>query len=215
MMKTSRKNWLLGLAALLLVCGGSSAFAQTFSGSLSTGDGNLIVGGNWSSASLSWTVSNAGAGLWQYDYTLVHGDPETSHFIVELSPGVEDDDINNLTAYLTELDDFGPGPENPGIPGSFPHAVKFDETDGTTTSISFTINRVPTWGDFYATGGNTSFAYNSGFADPDPLAAPADGALAGHLLVPDTRIPEPSTIAMACLLLGVAALWRRRSHRTT
>ena len=206
--------WVMALGTALVVCGGVSASAQTFSGSLSTGDGNLIVGGDWSTASLSWTVSKAGPGLWQYDYTFEHEDPETSHFIVELSPGVEDDDINNLTAYLTELGSFGPSPENPGIPDSFPHSVKFDETDGTTTSISFTINRIPTWGDFYAKGGSDSFAYNSGFADADPLAPLADGPLEGHLLVPDTRIPEPSTVALALLVLSVIFVSRAYRRHT-
>ncbi len=69
-------------------------------------------------------------------------------------------------------------------------------------------DRAPMEGDFYARGGETSFAYDSGVGS-------ADGA---RILAPDTEsvpapapIPEPGTLArLEISLLGIAARGRKR-----
>ena len=88
----------------------------------------------------------------------------------------------------------------------------FESNEGTDGigewNFNFTSDRAPMEGDFYAKGGNDSFAYNSGFGD-------RDGA---KILVPDTvaqriSITEPGTMLLfGGGILGIA-VWRRRRTR--
>ena len=77
--------------------------------------------------------------------------------------------------------------------------------------IEFDSIRMPVWGDFYAKCGGIppNEAWNEGFATPDPLDPPADGSIASHILVPDSFVPEPTTLSLlvAC---GLLAARRRR-----
>lgn len=113
------------------------------------------------------------------------------------------------------------GNSNPNIPDLF-YGIKFEHSeqgDEHTLTVSFDSLRVPVWGDFYAKGGTSGHhgfnsVWNDGFGSPDsdPANPPADGSIAGHLLVPDTvEIPEPASIGL--LLVGLTAVafgkWRR------
>lgn len=105
------------------------------------------------------------------------------------------------------------------MPGDL-YGTKFDDTGGTTFTVEFTSNRLPVWGDFYAADGQAGGEglnqfWNSGFLAIDPLLPPSDGSLDGHILRPDSYIPEPSTMAMLALglmTLGVAVRRRRETE---
>ena len=115
----------------------------------------------------------------------------------------------------------GPGNSNPGLPGSL-YGLKFGgfgSTEGSNGewNFNFTSDRAPMGGDFYAMGGNDTFAYNSGFGE-------GEGGKGAKILVPDTvtnqdtviqriSISEPGTLLLfGSGLLGIT-VWRRRRKR--
>jgi hypothetical protein len=215
------------LAVIALVaCVAAPASAALFIGGVSVnpqqgGDGLMVVGGDWTSGSLDWEVSDNPNGSWHYKYTFnIEPSPETSHFILELSLGVSATEIMNLTAEDSfgsiEVNTFGPAPSNPGIPGSI-FGVKIDETTGNPLIINFDIFRDPVWGDFYAKGGSTSFAYNAGFLAVDPLVPPTNGSILDHILRPDSTggggVPELSSLAAWGVCLAGAGLVAYRRNR--
>lgn len=213
--------------ALLLALGLTALWADPaaagFMGSVSSGSG-LTGTGDWAAgASLSWEVSQNLDGSWHYSYTFSVVRKALSHILFELSDGVTAGEILNPSPGVTEVKVFGPGdPSNPGIPGSL-YGAKFEPFgEGTTFATTFDTFRAPTWGDFFAKDGQSVAAWNTGFAsgetaglgnDPEG-SPPADGSLAGHILVPDSVsgvTPEPSSL----VLLGIggtalSALVRRR-----
>jgi hypothetical protein len=217
--------FLLAVVALV-ACVAAPASAALFIGGVSVnpqqaGDGLMVVGGNWTSGSLDWEVSDNPDGSWHYEYVFnVEPSPETSHFILELSLGVTEADILNLTVTDSfgdvEVGVFGPAPGNPGIPGSI-FGIKIDETAGNPLTINFDIFRAPVWGDFYAKGGSTSFAYNAGFLAADPGNPPVNGSLLDHILRPDTiptgGVPELSSLAAWGVCLAGAGLVAYRRNR--
>jgi hypothetical protein len=218
-----------------------AAFASIYTGTIwntvggDVSDGDLIANGRWDAAPaayLTWVASDNFDGTWHYKYIFSHPEGDTSHIILEASQNVVKEDVKNPTMNGLPWEahvSVGPGGGNPDIPGSFTNEIRFDETTGTVTTIEFDINRVPTWGDFYAKdGGNNPVdtAWNSGFtlgevSGADPIAALQDGPLYtgsenefAHILVPDTHavIPEPTTLVIWFLLgaLGIAVGWWRR-----
>ena len=107
-------------------------------------------------------------------------------------------------------------PGNPGFPaGETIFGIKFD-LNGDQRTVTFDSTRQPMWGDFYAKGGSSSFAYNAdvgvGVANVNDYNAVPIDALGGSLskvLVPDT-IPEPTSM-MLLAIAGAAIAARRRS----
>ena len=212
----------------------------TYMGSLSVagggGDGILIASGTvWNNPTmkLSWVVDNATTpGRWHYSYTLQTPGPGAaiSHIIFEVSdadPGPAFT-LANLFAPTTnpagwialvdgiEVQEYDAGEGNPDMPGSV-YGIKFNAAmEATVLTISFDSDRIPVWGDFYAkdgkVGGIFNTVYNAGFADPDPLAAPHDGAEMNHLLVPDSitvQVPAPAAIVLAAIGVGLVGRVRR------
>jgi len=151
---------------------------------------------------------------YHYKYTLTVPGHEISHFIIEVSAVFGENDFWNEAGpfEVTEINDFNQGNGNPEIPGEI-HGLKFDEAWGTAAVFEFDSSRVPVWGDFYAKdGGNpTNQAWNEGFARPDPPNPPGNGSIDNHILVPDSVMPEPSTLAF--LTLGGLMIARRRTRR--
>ena len=218
---------------LLCVCSVPSFGLVSYTGSLTVEGGGLEGTGfwitnideeeEWFPASLSWTVSENGDGTWDYTYNLDVYRADVSHFIVEASPSFG---IGNLSDPSFALDEIkthvgSPGQEvlpNPFLPEDI-YGPKFEigdpdaaESEYTSITVSFTSDRDPIWGDFYAKCGKTGGAtgtqntvWNQGLTIDDPLVAPDNGTVLNHVLVPDT-IPEPATMG----LLGLGALLLRR-----
>jgi hypothetical protein len=214
--------------ALLIVAGlaVAPATASVITGSLTTSNGGITAGGNYTNANggfvISWTITNNGNGTWTYQYNfnrlnggLVVG-PGVSHIILELSPNFTQADLisTGSTIQTTTLGTFGAGPSNPGWPGGTLGGVKFDTTSN-PSGITFTTNREPMWGSFYVKGGSSSFAYNADFNGPvvnkldytNP-AVDSNGNPLRMILVPDT-IPTPGAL-VALGLGGLVAARRRR-----
>ena len=212
-MKTFRP-WALGLLACALLALSATAQANSaiYSGSLSS-DNGLTGEDEWTSGiSLSWEIFyDEPSANWTYEYTLAgasgKGVPGISHFNLEVSSGNNPFTAANIKGpfddghgTLLDPDTLGDeGGSSPGIPGTF-WAVKWDEVGDIPTGLfRIVTNRAPTWGDFYAKGGQSG-VWNTGFVAGelgDPLDPAADGPHIGgdglyHLLVPDSlEIPPP------------------------
>lgn len=186
--------------------------ATPFKGSLTSDDGGLDGLGVWADpgSTLSWSVEQNLNSSWHYEYTLSVTEKDISHVVVEVSETFTDDDYFNENWHekdgdpTTDVGDYGTGNGNPDIPSTM-HGLKFDETVGTSLTVSFDSFRVPVWGDFYAKDGkeggpdgDTIQLWNAGLgADEtvapylDPIAPAASGSIDGlHLLVPDS-VDEP------------------------
>ena len=103
-------------------------------------------------------------------------------------------------------------PGNPGLPSNV-YGIKIEEPDieGTTWTLMFESLRVPVWGDFYAKGGSSNFAFNVGFTSPD--TDPDDQIGLNHIPVPDSQlliIPEATSIVAWSMLLALGACVNRR-----
>lgn len=89
----------------------------------------------------------------------------------------------------------------------------FGSTEGSNGewNFNFTYDRSPMGGDFYAKGGNDTFADNGGFGE-------GEGGKGAKILDPDTviqriSISEPGTLLLfGSGLLGIT-VWRRRRKR--
>ena len=217
--------------ALLLGCAYAPA-AVIYSGALvwDAGESQIKAVGDWQAEGLSfsWTVEELDSGFWSYSYTFSIPGKDISHLIVETSPSLSEIDGLTSSAELAtgggQSYFFGTysavlqGSSNPQMPDEM-YGVKFNLGESATVlTVSFTTDRQPIWGDFYAkAGGNTSLsvAYNAGFTagDMDPSIAaypPGSPQVSDHILVPDT-LPEPAT--MAVLLAGSGLLCLRRLRR--
>jgi hypothetical protein len=194
-------------------------------GSLTTGDG-LVGGGNWQGSpdddgfKVSWDVSQNPDDTWRYTYTFTNEDgeelsPETSHFIIQLSDNISEDDLFNFSGDFGDIEfgTFGEGAGNPGFPGGESiFGVKIN-MEGDQLTVTFDSNRFPQWSDFYAKGGATSFVYNEDIGVEvanlnDYNGVPVDefGNELAKVLAPDTIIPEPASLS----LIAVAMLFALR-----
>jgi len=207
------------VAPMLVLC---STQAMAFTGSLCSADGGLLGTGIWvdpgNPTVLSWTVTQNPDNTWHYMYQLSVFRGAPSHMIVEVSPAFTKADVlsPSVPMEMIHVAEFGPGPSNPGIPGSFKGAKFEGFPEQTSVVIYFDSPRQPVWGDFYSkdgkAGGDWNAVWNAGFLADDPSAPPSDGSLNYHVLVPDTVVPEPGAFASVALGgLGLGFRLRRRN----
>ncbi|HEV58812.1 MAG TPA: hypothetical protein ENN87_15185 [Phycisphaerales bacterium] len=213
-MKSAAFALMVGMLAAAVVA------APTYTGSLSwSGDGITGTPGSaWlaDGTVLEWAVTANGNGTFTYWYQLtVADDPEVSHLTIEVSPTFTANNIldvlqGTLADNQPEWADPANENANPGLPSAL-WAIKFEDDASLAYTVEFVSDRVPVWGDFYAKGGQDVGIWNAGFTADDPHAAPANGSLQGHLLVPDTTviIPVPGALGLAVLGFGLVASRRR------
>jgi hypothetical protein len=204
----------------------------SYTGFLSTPDG-VDGSGIWAdNFKIEWQVDLQQDDSWWYRYWLTETDGSPldpgalSHWIVEVSPDVDISDFWGFNGNPVEIGDWV---TESGFP--FDNGMKLDYgTDG-QTEWSFYSLRSPVWGDFFAKdgraegdaynkdgtadGGEWNWAWNTGFFDPDPLDAPANGSIGYKILRPDTDtvIPEPTTLGLLGMGLMGLAIGRRKQKK--
>lgn len=216
------KNGLI-ISVMLLLATPVGACIVSYTGSLSVGHG-LVGTATWDdpSSKISYTVSQATVGgPWTYSYTFSVEAKDISHFIIETSPSFTEDNLLSINWSVCHgtysIEDNKDNNGNPYMPTDL-YGIKFTPGDVLDATVTFTSDREPVWGDFYArdgkTGGTYNTVYNTGFTatDTDPAIPPANnpnGVLTNHILVPDT-VSAPEPMALALVMAGGVVMLRRR-----
>ena len=190
-----KKLFVLSLS-LMLVCGmTTSVLALSYTGTVSGPSAGLYGTEEWSTASLSWEVTNDGVadGNWQYTYVweAETGSKGLSHLDIEVSEAFGDENLISWQAFYKPADTWEDitddtvqeGPQKfEEIGGTLANGLKWesgkDDNDNDLWpddiykfQVIFVSDKDPVWGDFYAkdgkTGGDEVYAYNTGFGvDP-------------------------------------------------
>lgn len=218
---------------LIFVCcmglGVCQVAKANFSDQLRFSDGELVANGDWANVNtyLDYTVTGLQDGWWAYSYTLNVGrSGEISHLIIEVSENATQGEFRNWSYDNVAFDDYSGGNGNPGLPYTL-NGIKFDETAGTSLTVSFESSHAPMWGDFYAkdgqaTSGGFNFVYNAGidgvmgsvYLGPDFDGVQYPSPYPNKILVPDTiTVPDGgATAALVGLgILGLGYISRRKA----
>lgn len=237
-----KEKMLLAIFIVSLALSSTTAFAANLWNTDATGElsgsrdnsdmGGLLSTGTWDQAlvSLSWDITSmAGSGgvlLWTYTYTFdtsnVQQAMAVSHFILEVSDG--DVEIESMYDPMVLL---GPQPwakdGNTDLPGDgLMWGIKFDfggEDDSTV--YTFTTDRSPVYGSFFAKGGSMegNELYNVALGIPNNTL-PCDDMSADCLALMDATnwivrpngvVPLPSAVwFFGSALIGLVGLRRKQ-----
>jgi hypothetical protein len=226
------KKLFLALTVLTLILLPMAAMADTISASF-TGTRSTTVGGvytnpgsNWDGTGdngfeISWNITyNSTTQLYTYTYN-VSGvgssnlAQKLSHLILEVTNPSE------LTDFIANpaIDDgpkpFSSGGSNPDMLASGIYGIKWNATTATYT-VTFSTEKDPVWGDFYAKDGKVggsqiwNIAYNTGFGT-DPTSSTTD--FTPWIATPDGGVVAPipgSLVLLGSGLLGLVG-WRKKS----
>jgi hypothetical protein len=158
------KRLIVGVAVLVALCAASGpARADLYIGNVSYGQGILATGG-WkdTDTTLQWKIVQQGNDF-SYTYTWHTDAKSLSHIILQVGSDAQSKDFWNFSKTPSDLTTYKPGDKgnsNPGLPGTI-YGFKFDGS-GTSYTVTFLSDLSPTWGNFYAKGGNV-YAYDTGF----------------------------------------------------
>ena len=220
-------------AAVLLAVGmlNTAGAVSTYSGSLTYDGGGIagISGNPWlaSGTSFSWWVNANGDGTYTYTYQLQVPDDskEISHMQVEVSTNFTADNLLEVLEGVIaddQPDSYPKGNSDVGMPEPM-WAIKFegggDGSTGYDWTVSFTSDRVPVWGDFYAVDGKKpgqeTAIWDAGFGNPDsdPTAPAANGSVDFHVLVPDSTSYVPAPGAILLVSVGMVCVRHLRVRR--
>lgn len=184
----------------------------------------LAGAANWVTGSggfkVAWNIAfDPGSNLWNYSYALTRLDgstltgPGLSHWILELSTNVTlatlGSVISNANFSLTAVvgpQVWGPAPSNPNLATNF-FGVKLNLGQSTYT---FQSTRAPVWGDFYAKGGSSSSAQNTGIGGDPTLSTTS---FLPWVPTPDTTVVVPEPSAWMLVAAGLVGLWAVRRRR--
>jgi hypothetical protein len=222
------------ISAFAIPVYGTNIGLGDYSGSRSIAGGGLLKGGgSFTSAALTWTITNNLDGTLHYVYSLdTDSHQGLPHFILDLSDNCtaigacfQNLVITGGSISSTVFGTYTSANGNPNMPGSI-FGPKVNAANGVPDfTFAFDSNRVPVWADFYAkagNGGTNGFAlFNAGLSFEG-----SDASIAHFIAMPDTvnvpcttcgpppNIPEPSSIALlGAALLGFGAVRRRRTAK--
>lgn len=187
---------------------------------------DIVAAGGYASPdlTLTWVVSQDGQ-FFDYSYTITgYTTPSIGHFILSVSGGCSADpncitgDAGHVFGSYTATSN---GNSNPGFPSQVVlDGVKFASGSADSSTYTFTSDRAPVFGDFYFTGGQTSWAYDPGLSNPssttitDFIARPDTVITNANDVFAPTQAPEPGSLFLFGGGAILVALGRKKFTRT-
>jgi hypothetical protein len=232
MIKLLKMTALIGILTLALWAPAAQAYYMELTGNRVSTDANqLIATGAFSLGEgkhdkgfqIAWHITEASPGAaFHYEYTLSGVDggalgKTLSHWMLEVAnPSSRSDFFNFNGMPETHDGQYVPATWQPkqgsrGQPGDL-YGIKFKanqdygKTGSRIYTFSFDTLCQPTWGDFYARGGNGVYAYNTGFGtDPDLFTTDFNS----WIMVPGAKTVAPlpgSVLLLGSGLVGLSVL---------
>lgn len=173
------------------------------------------------SYSMSWSITDLGGGSFSYTYNLptIAGLVSTNtSFFLELGTGLSSVDFSNVMINGSPIGNFLGGMTYTDATVNGDTGVLFaNSTLSNISSITFTMNAAPQWGDFLhgSVLGLLGNVTNVGFGITPTLG---DSPFTNWIATPGVStaaVPEPETYAILGSLLLVAMLVKRRRLSTT